>query len=256
MRGAFIIAGKDLRNFFLSPLFYIVAGTCSVIWWVFFALGLRNFIAQSAMQMYQAKGTEGLPLHFAVVYGFVSMVNLIMILAVSAVTMRLFTEEKRNRTFDLLLTAPVTSTEIVVGKLIAGIVTAWALIAVASIYPLSLFAYGANDWGPMASSFLGLLLLCAGYVSVGMFASSITTSAVVSVILALILQMSLWFVGAIAEGASDPTSRSLIEHLSVGEHFQDFMKGNPSLGGVVYFVSLVFLFTFLTRQVVESARWR
>lgn len=257
MNGALVIAGKDLRNFFLSPLFYVVGGVCSVIWWVFFALGLRNFITQSAMQMFQNRGGEGgLPLHFAVVYGFVSMVNLIMILAVSAVTMRLFTEEKRNRTFDLLLTAPVTSTEIVVGKLIAGVLTIWALVAIASIYPLSLFAYGSIDWGPMLSSLIGLLLLCAGYVSVGMFASSLTSSAVVAIILALIMEMSLWFVGAVAEGASDPTSRSVIEHLSVGEHFSDFMKGNPSLAGFVYFASLIFLFAFLTRQVVESARWR
>lgn len=256
MRGAFIIAGKDLRNFFFSPLFYIVAGVCSVIWWVFFALGLRSFIAQSAMAMYQQRGGDGIPLHFAVVYGFISMVNLIMILAVAAITMRLFTEEKRNRTFDLLLTAPVTSTEIVIGKLIAGTLTTWALVGVSAIYPLSLFAYGTIDAGPMFSSIIGLMLLCAGYVAVGMFASSVSSSAVVSVILALVLEMSLWFVGAIADGTSDPSSRSIIEHISVGGHFTDFMKGSPSIAGLVYFVSLVFFFSFLTRQVVESTRWR
>lgn len=255
MRGAWVIAGKDLRNVFLSPLFYIVAGMCSVIWWVFFWQSLAMFIKQSQISAMQGKA-EGLPLHFYVVWGHFSIVNLIMIFAVAALTMRLFTEEKRNRTFDLLLTAPVTSTEIVVGKLIAGVATAWALLLVASLYPLSLAAYGSMQWGPLASSMLGIMLLCAAYVAVGIFASSITQSAVIAVILALIFNVSLWFLGAVAEGTTDPATRSLFEHLSVGEHFQSFMKGNPSLTGLVYFLSLIFMFSFLTRQVVESTRWR
>lgn len=256
MRGAWVIAGKDLRNIFASPLFYVVSGICSLIWFLVFSSRLSEFLYQSQLQAMQGQGKEGLPVHFYVIFPHLSIVNLIMIFAVSAVTMRLFTEEKRNRTFDLLLTAPVTSTEIVLGKLFAGICTAWALLAVALIYPLSLAFFGSLDWGPLASSFLGLMLLTAGYVAVGMFASSLTQSAVVAIILSLIFNIFLWFIGTISDRSADPLTREIVEHLSVGDHLQNYLKGNVSLEGLVFFLSLIFLFTFLTRQVVESTRWR
>jgi len=258
MSGAFIIAGKDLRTTFVSPLFYVVSSICSLIWCLLFSSRLADFIIQSSMQMMQAQGREngGLPIHFYVIFPHLSIVNLIMIFAVSAFTMRLFTEEKRNRTFDLLLTSPVTSAEIVVGKLIAGVGTAWVLLGIAALYPLSLAFFNGMDWGPFASSLIGLALLSAAYVAVGIFASSLTQSAVVAVVFALVFNVMLWFVGVLADRSSDATERSIIEHLNVGEHLQNFMKGNVSLSGVVFMLSLVFLFTFLTRQVVESARWR
>lgn len=257
MKGAMVIAGKDLRNIFLSPLFYVVSGVCSLIWFLLFSSYLADFIFKTTIQAMHAQGKENaLPLHFAVFYPHFSTVNLIMIFAVSAFTMRLFTEEKRNRTFDLLLTAPVTSTEIVLGKLIAGIGTAWALLAVGALYPLSLAFFGSFDWGPFISSMIGLALLSAGYVAVGIFASSLTQSAVVSVMLALIFNVMLWFLGALADRSTDPGERSILEHLMIGEHLEKFMKGSVSLTAVVFMFSLVFLFAFLTRQVVESARWR
>lgn len=256
MKGAWVIAAKDLRNIFVSPLFYVVSGICSVIWFLLFISRLSEFLFQSAMQSAQGRGQEGLPLHFYLFFPHLSIVNLIMIFAISAFTMRLFTEEKRNRTFDLLLTAPVTSTEIVIGKLVAGVGTAWALLAIAAIYPLSLSFFGSLDWGPLASSFIGIALLSAGYVAVGIFASSLTQSAVVAIILSLIFNVMLWFVGTLADRAADPLERAIVEQISVGEHLQNYMKGNVSLSGFVFFVSLIFLFTFLTRQVVESTRWR
>jgi ABC-2 type transport system permease protein len=256
MRGAWVIAGKDLRNIFLSPLFYVISGVCSLIWFLMFVTRLSEFITQSTLQMIQGQGTDGIPLHFFLFYPHLSMVNLIMIFAVSAITMRLFTEEKRNRTFDLLLTAPVTSTEIVVGKLIAGVLTAWALLAIAAVYPLSLAFFANLDWGPLFSAFLGVFLLTAGYVAVGIFSSSLTQSAVISIILSLILSVMLWFVGALADRASSATEKDIVQHLSVGEHLQNFMKGNMSIAGFVFFLSLIFIFAFLTRQVVESNRWR
>lgn len=261
MRGALVIAGKDLRNVFMSPLFYIVAAVCSFVWWFLFIVRVSDFLQQSAMRAYQATmgggmGEQGLPLHFYVVLGHLYAVNLIMIFAVSAITMRLFTEEKRNRTYDLLLTAPVTATEITLGKLIAGVVTAWALVGVAAIYPISLGLFADLEWGPLSSSLLGLLLLTAGYVAIGMFASSLTQSVVVAVILAPIMNIMLWFIGALADGANSPMARSILEHLNVATHFGNFMKGSVGLSSTVFFLSLIFLFSFLTQRVVESSRWR
>jgi ABC-2 type transport system permease protein len=257
MRGACVIAGKDLRNLFMSPLFYIMAGICGVTWSFLFVFSVGEFVRQSMIQMMQMQGQgEGLPLHYTVVARHISLVNFVMILASAALTMRLFTEEKRNRTYDLLLTAPVTATDITLGKLIAGLVTAWALVAVSALYPISLAFFGKLDWGPLVSSYIGMLLVAGCYVAIGMFASSLTQSAVVAVIMALVFNVMLWFVGAASDVSDGPVQKQIFEHLNVGGHFQNFLKGSFSVSGTVFMLSVIFLFSFLTQRVVESARWK
>lgn len=256
MRGAFVIAGKDLRNIFLSPLFYILAGLCSLAWTFLFLFSLNEFLTQTNFAMGAGRGEETMSIHFSVFARHISLVNLVMIFAVAALTMRLFTDEKRNRTYDLLLTAPVTATEITLGKLIAGVATAWALLAVSLLYPLSLAPFVKIEWGPLAASYIGLMLITASYVAIGMFASSLTESAVLAVIMALIFNVMLWFVGAAADSASNPVTQAIFEHLNVGAHFVNFVKGSISIASVTFFASVIFLASFLTQRVVESSRWR
>ncbi len=253
MRGALVIAGKDLRNIFASPLFYVIAGVCCIAWTILFIVSVAAFL-QPQMQM--MSGADGMNLHFTVFAKHISLVNLVMIFAVAAISMRLFPDEKRQRTFDLLLTAPVTATDITLGKLIAGTVTAWALVLVSLLYPLSLVFWGHLDWGPLACSYIGLLLLVACYVAIDMFTSSLTQSTVVAVILALIFNVLLWFLGAAADASESPLQRQVFEHLNVSTHYVNFLKGNFSVSGLIFFATVVFFFSFLTQRVVESTRWR
>lgn len=255
MREVFVIAGKDLRNLFMSPLFYSIAGLCTIAWTLVYFLGLQEFAQASSMNAMQGGG-EGASLHFVVFTRHVSLVNLVMIFAVSAMSMRLFTEEKRNQTMSLLLTSPVTSTQITLGKFLAGLLAAWALIAVSLFYPASLRVFTAFDWGPLISSYIGLLLISGCYVAVGMLASSLTESTVLSVIMSLIFNVMLWFIGALSEASSDPAVGKFFDHLNVGSHFVNFIKGSISLASVTFFVSVIVLMTFLTQRVVESNRWR
>jgi ABC-2 type transport system permease protein len=256
MNGACVIAGKDLRNLFLSPLFWILAGLCSVAWSFLFLFSVQEFASQSMLGMMQSGGENGgSSLHFSVFARHISLVNLVLIFAISAMTMRMFTEEKRNRTFDLLLTAPVTATEIVAGKFLAGVLAAWALVLISFLYPVSLALFTKLEWGPLVSSYIGILLLAASYVSIGMFASSLTQSSVVSVLLSLILNVMLWFVGAAAESTDSSASKQVFEHLNVSTHFVNFIKGNVSISSLAFFLSLIFLNAFLTQRVVESNRW-
>ena len=257
MRGAFVIAGKDLRSNFFSPLFYILAALCTIAWTFMFIYTVQDFSVQSMMQMVQSRGdAEGLNLHFSVFAKHISLVNLVMIFAVSALTMRLFTEEKRSRTYDLLLTSPVTATEIMLGKLFAGLVTSWALLFISFLYPLSLAFFAPLDWGPLLTSYLGLMLIVSVYVAIGMFASSITDSAVLAVLMALIFNVMFWFVGAAGESAQNDIVQKVFEHLNVGQHFVLFIKGSISLASIAFFLSIIFLASFLTQRMVESSRWR
>jgi ABC-2 type transport system permease protein len=209
------------------------------------------------MSMMQGRGENaGASLHFEVFAKHISLVNFIMILATAALTMRLLAEEKKNRTYDLLMTSPVNATQIVLGKLLAGIGAAWALVFVSALYPISLRAFAAFDWGPLFAAYLGLLLVTASYVAVGLFASSLTESAVLAVVMSLIFSVAIWFVGAGAEASDNHVISKIFEHLSVGTHFVAFIRGGIGTASLVFFASLVFLCAFLTQRVVESSRWR
>lgn len=255
MRGIFVIAGKDLRNLFLSPLFYGIAGLCSIAWTLVYFLGLKDF-AQASMMSAMQGGGEGASLHFVVFARHISLVNLVMIFAVSAMSIRLFTEERRAQTMALLLTSPVTATQITLGKFLAGLLGAWALVGVSFLYPLSLRIFAEFDWGPLIASYIGLMLITGCYVAVGMFASCLTENAVMSVVMSLIFNVMLWFIGALSDASQEPALTKLFEHLNVGAHFIGFIKGGISVASVTFFVSVIVLMAFLTQRVVESNRWR
>ena len=261
MRSILTIAGKDLRSLFLSPLFWVVGGLCSVVWSVLYLVRVQQFAEQSfrMQMMQQMQGQTGEPgpnLHFEVFATHISLVNFILIMAVAALTMRLFAEEKKQRTFDLLLTSPVTATQIVIGKFLGGLGAAWALVLISFLYPVSMALFAGIEWGPLIASYIGLMLIAACYVAVGMFASSLTESAVLAVIMSLIFSVGIWFVGAATDMIDNPTWVAVFEHLSFGSHFINFIKGGISVASTVFFASVIFLYCFLTQRVVESSRWR
>ncbi len=156
----------------------------------------------------------------------------------------------------LIFTTPVTETQITLGKFLAGLLGAWALIAVSFLYPLSLRVFTPVDWGPLLASYIGLLLVVGCYVSVGMFASSLTESPVLSVVMSLIFNVLLWFVGALSDASQEPMLTKVFEHLNLGTHFVNFIKGSISISSLTFFISVIALMTFLTQRVVESNRWR
>lgn len=261
MRGAFVIAKKELKTYFQSPLFYVIAGICTFVWSFVFGTAIDQFMGATVSMMMNAlqqggSEPEGINLHRTVIAYHASIVNLLMIMATAALSMRLLAEEKRQRTFDLLLTSPVTATEIAVGKWLAGTIAAWALLLVSAIYPLSLLFYGPLEWGPLASTYLGLMCLAGVYVSVGLFASSLTESSVLAVIMAILFNFMLFFLSAPAQTAEGPIEKAFFDHVSIGAHLSGFVGGSVGVASLVFLASLIFLFTLLTQRVIESARWR
>lgn len=259
MRGAFVIAGRDLKTYFMSPLFYVVAGVCTIVWSFVFGTAIDQFMAASVAQMMQSMQGEndaGINLHRTVIAYHASIVNLLMIMAAAALSMRLLSEEKKQRTFDLLLTSPVTATDIAVGKWMAGTLASWGLLAITALYPLSLGIFGPIEWGPLATTYIGLMLLAGVYIAVGLFASSLTESSVLAVVMSILFSFMLFFISAPAQSADGPIEKAVFEHLSIGTHLSTFVGGSLGVSAVVFFASLIFLFTLLTQRVVESARWR
>lgn len=259
MKPLLVIASKDLKTYFMSPLFYMIAGICTVVWSIVFGTAISQFMSASVAQMMQSmqgEAAEGINLHRTVFAYHASMVNLVMIMATGALSMRLLSEEKKQRTFDLLLTSPVTASDITIGKWIAGTLAAWGLLAVSLLYPLSLLFFGKLEWGPLASTYIGLMCLAGVYVSVGLFASSLTESSVLAVVMAILFDFMLFFISAPGQSADGPIEKAVFDQLSIGGHLSTFVGGSIGLSGVVFFLSLIFMFTLLTQRVIESARWR
>lgn len=254
MRAILTIAKKDLRNLLFNPLFYIIAGLCSLIWSYSY---LRNFLTfAERSRIYMQPGMDaGMSLQGQVFLMHISYANLLFVFLIPALTMRLLAEEKRMRTFDLLLTSPITATEIAIGKFLAGWGAAMVLVGLSFLYPLISRVVAEFPMAPLLCAYLGLSLVTGAYVAVGLFASSLTESIMLSVIMGLIFNLCLWFV---SQGVSESGGvlSSIVEYMALGQHFSNFITGAIKTSSLVFMLSLVGLFVFLTQRVIESARWR
>lgn len=254
MRRAFTIANKEYRTYFGSPGAYIVMGMFTLIMsWMFFNI-LKSFSQRSMMMMMGGQGTASLTEwvfspHF-------SNTTIVLMFLVPALTVRLFAEEKKSRTIDLLMTSPITATDIVVGKLLAAIMMVWTMVSIMAIYPAITYYFTKFDVGPLLSGLLGLYLLSGVFVAIGVFASSLTESMIVAYVVALVLNLFMIVIGWGSMTMEGPTAQAIFDYLSIMNHFGDFTKGTIDTSGVIYMSSLIFFFGFLTHRVVESARWR
>jgi ABC-2 type transport system permease protein len=157
---------------------------------------------------------------------------------------------------DLLLTSPITSFDIVLGKLCATLFLVFSLLAISFLYPVSLSISAALDWPLMISSYAGLFLVAGVYVSIGLFSSSISTSVIVSYVIAVVLNLFCIFIVWSSQTSENPTVREIVNHISISKHLTDFIQGSIQITGIVFLLSMVAFFVFLTQRVIESARWR
>ncbi len=257
MRGTFVIFKKELAGYFLSPLFYFISFVMTGLLSIMFATSLGKFhetVTNAMLQMGAPPQAQNV--HYAVFVPHLSLVNLLMIFLIPALCMRLLAEEKKVRTFDLLLTSPITSITIVLGKYLATLVTILGLIAVTMIYPIVTSRMIEFGWGPTVIAALGIFLVSAVYAAMNLFASSLTDNSLIAFVLSIVFNLTIWFVGALNESFDEPTTKKILEHLSINTHLAGFIEGTVRTSGLVFIFSLIFLFCFLTERVIESSRWR
>ncbi len=257
MRQILAIFSKELKGFIFNPNFLIVCGLCAtVLSWVYpnqlamFSADLQNYVFAQQMPPQQ------LNIHYAVFLRHLSYLNLLLILIVPALTMRLFSEEKKMRTFDLLLTSPITSAQIVLGKYMAALGAVFTLVLIAFIYPAATGFFAKLNWSTLIVAFLGIFLVSAVYAAMNMFCSSLTESAIVSYVMAVVFNVLIWFLGMGVEVVDSNIARSVFEHISLNQHLASFVEGTVRTTSLVFFASLMFLFTFLSERMVEANRWR
>jgi ABC-2 type transport system permease protein len=255
MRNVCTIAGKELRSLFVSPIAYVVlTGFLLLGGWFFFNLLFRfSYLLTVYTGLQNAEGLQGLNLNEYVMAPLLHNLTIVLVIMIPLISMRAFAEEKRSGTYELLLTSPLTVTEIVVGKLFGAVAFVGIMILLTAIYPAILLLYGNPELGVIAAGYLGLFLLAAVFVSVGLLTSSLTENQIVAAVACFVVLLLLYVISWPAETAGVAMG-GMLKYLSVVDHFGEMVKGLIDTQDIVYFLSLIALSLFLTHRSVEASR--
>ena len=256
MRNALTIAGKELQSYFVQPVAYVVMTVFLLLGGFFFFSLVGRF--QTLLQVYTAMqnpAAEKMNLNQWVIEPLLHNLAIVLVILIPAVTMRSFAEEKRTGTYELLLTSPVRTAEIVIGKFVGASVFVLIMIALAAIFPIILTFFGNPESGAMFSGYVGLALLSVCFVAVGMFTSSITSNQIIAAISCFGTLLLLYVISWPAESGG-ATFSGVLRYLSLPEHFAVMVHGVIDTKDLIYFASLIVVALFLTQRAVESARWR
>jgi len=254
MRNIVAIAQKELRSYFASPIAYVVIGMFAFIFGYFY-VAILNMFAQQSMQM-GAMGMGGpVNVNQQMIRPLLQNAAVVVLFVLPMITMRTYAEEKRSGTIELLLTSPLTDFQIITGKFIGAFTLYAAMLAVTLVHVAVLFVYGNPEWKPIASGYLGLLLLGGCFISVGLLVSSLTRNQIIAGMITFGLFLVLWVIDWIGSFGG-PTVGKVVSYLSITGHFDDFAKGVIDTTHLVYYLSFITFGLFLTAKAVDSERWR
>lgn len=246
------IAGKELRGYFGSPVAWVILGLFGVIFGYFFNVYLTYFVRQA---MQQQMGAQPMNVNSDMIRPLLGNTSVLVLFLLPMITMRTYSEEKRSGTIELLLTSPVTDTEIILGKFLGSVGLFGAILGVTLIYVGVLFGLGKPEIKPILSGYFGLLLLGSCFLSLGLFISSTTKNQMVAGAATFVVALMFWIINWFADSAG-PTTAAVLNYLSITQHFDDFGKGVIDTKHVIYYLSFIAFGLFLTLKSVDSERWR
>jgi len=242
---------RDFQSQFTSPIAYIViAGFMVLIGWFFFHF-LSHF-AQS-IQYHQLGLGKGPTITEEILQPLFMDMNIIFLFIVPFITMRLFAEEKKLHTIELLMSSPLYLSEIILGKFFSVCLMILTMLALTLVYPLVLWITGNPEWGPVLTGYLGTFLLASCYASIGTLFSSMTENQIVAGTLAFATGLFFWFIQL--AGYSSPFGE-ILNHLSLVNHFVPFSQGLLNSSDIFYYLSFIGIGLFLTYRILDSYRWR
>ncbi|HRK02230.1 MAG TPA: ABC transporter permease subunit, partial [Oligoflexia bacterium] len=239
---------------FTSPIAYLVMAIFSAIMgYMFFSL-LNLYVLQS-MQFEQLRYGKGPSFNDSLIRPIFGNMNVVLLFIVPFITMRLFAEEKKNNTIELLFTAPIKMSQIVLGKYLSALLFVLVLLLLTIPYPIALSVAANPDWGVIAMCYLGTILMIGTYIAVGVLCSSITENQIVAGALTFGTILFFWIIKWASYNAS-PFWSDLLSYLSIVDHFEDFSRGIFNTRDIVFFASSIGLWLFLTYKTLESYSWR
>jgi len=245
----FTIAGRELRSLFLSPLAWsMLAVTLFILAWLFLTQ-IEIFLSLQP----RLAALEGAPgVADIVVAPLFADAAVVLLLITPLITMRVLSEERRNRTLSLLFSAPVSMTEIVIGKYLGVLSFFLILLGLLALMPLSLLVGTELDTGKLAAGILGLTLVVAAFSAIGLYMSSLTEQPTVAAVTTFGLLLFLWIVDL--AGDSDIRGGSVLAQLSMQRHFEPLLKGLFNSADVAYYLLVIILFTGFTIRRMDAIR--
>jgi len=234
MDNIFTIFKREFRSYFDSPVAYIVL--------MFFLLVSGYFFTSNLFLMNQA--------NLQTLFG---IVPLLYIFFVPAISMRLVAEEKKTGTIELLFTYPITDWEIVLGKYLAALGLMLVLLLFTLVYAISVSMLGNMDVGQTFSGYLGLFLMGAGYLAIGVFASAITENQIVAFIVALAISFFFFIINKVLFFVP-PVLANILEYLAIEYHFQNIARGVIDTRGLIYFGSMIYVSLLLASHALSRRK--
>lgn len=254
MRNILNITRKELKSYFASPIAYLLLAIFGVIFGFFFYSATAFFVQASIQSQMMGRGMP-MDVNQYVIRPLLSNASVIGLFLLPMISMRLYAEEKRSGTMELLMTSPIKDIEVILGKFLAAWLMYACILSIAAVNMAILFAYGKPDLKPMLVGLLGLLLQGGALLAVGMFISTTTRNQIIAGGASFAVFLLLWVLDWISAYEQAPWAK-VVSYVSVVPHFESFTKGVLDSKDLVFFVSLMFLGIFLTARSLESLRWR
>jgi ABC-2 type transport system permease protein len=252
---AWTIFKKEMRLYFTSSVAYVVFTFFLLIVGYFFYSIFAFYNLTSMQAAMNPVFARDLNVTDAVMRPLFSNTGIILLFFMPMLTMRLFAEEKRSGTIELLLTFPVRDGEVLLGKFAAAMGLFLMLLGFTALYPGVVGYFTRVEWGPLLSGYLGLVLLGGTFLAVGLLVSSLTENQIVASVVTVVVLLIFWVIGWAADLAGS-NWKALFQYLSISEHLDNFGKGVVDTKDVVYYLSVIALSLFLTMRSLESKRWR
>lgn len=248
---------KEMRIYFTTPLAYAILFVFVLVTGFFFYVYFSGFARVSMQAMMNPQFARDVNITEWVMRPlFTSFISIILFLSlVPMITMRLFAEERRSGTIELLLTYPVRDGGVLAAKFLAALALYGVMLLFTLVYPAIMRYFTPLELGPLLTVYLGLVLMGATFLSIGLFFSSVTENQIVSAVATFATLLLLWSLGFAADSVGGVTGR-ILQHLSVVERFDSFSKGLLDTRDVIYFVNVTALALFLTLRTLEARRWK
>lgn len=236
MRNIWIIAKKEIKQFFVSFVAYII---------LFFFLLLGGYYFYS----YIINIRDGMVImpYFLKFLGFISFI------CTPFITMRVFSEEKKMGTIELLITSPLKEIEIVLGKFLGTLLFYLIYLSFSLFYLLIIIAFSRPDYGVVLAGYLGFILLESAYISIGILISAMTKNQIVSGVVTLIFLLFFWIVSWIASSLPN-IAGEILGYFSFLNHYEEFTKGIIDTKHIIFYISIIFINLFLTVRLLENRK--
>ena len=254
MRNILIICHKELRSYFASPIAYLLLTMFALIFGFFFWNALGYFVLMG-MESQMRGQMMPMNLNEMVIRPLLSNVGVVGLFFIPMITMRLFAEEKRSGTIELLATSPVSDIEIIIGKWLAALSLYACMLLVAAVNFAFLFRYGKPDWKPLVIGYLGLLLQAGALLAIGTFISTLTKNQIIAGAATFGICLLLWILEWVS-GYETSTWARVLAYMSIITHFESFAKGVLDSKDAIFYITVIFLGLFFTARSMESLRWR